>query len=247
MTTNKLNLPEIVTRKEWLNKRKKLLNEEKELTRLRDRLNAKRRRLPMVRVGKEYEFDTPDGKKTLAELFDGRSQLIVRHFMFGPDWDEGCHGCSFASDHVDGALPHLTHRDVTYVAVSRAPISKIGPFKKRMGWRFPWVSSHGSDFNFDFHVSFTKEDIESGLINYNYKKQEAHSSEMGGISVFYKDENGKVFHTYSTFARGDEMLDGTLMYLDLTPLGRQEYWEQPAGRANSKASAWWRHHDKYED
>ena len=230
----------IVTRDEWLAARKQHLRKEKELTRLRDRLSAERRALPWVKVEKNYVFDTPEGKKTLADLFDGRSQLIVQHFMLGPGWEEGCVGCSFGADHVDGARLHFEHRDVTFVAVSRAPLPQLAAFKKRMGWRFTWVSSFGSDFNYDFNVSFTKDDEAKGKAFYNFELRDFESEEMSGISVFYKDGNGDIFHTYSTYARGDELLSSAYMYLDLVPKGRDEA-DLPY------PSAWWRHHDKYDD
>ena len=230
----------IVSRDEWLAARKQHLKKEKELTRLRDRLSAERRALPWVKVEKNYVFDAPEGKKTLADLFDGRSQLIVQHFMFGPGWEEGCVGCSFGADHVDGARLHFEHRDVTFAAVSRAPLPQLAAFKKRMGWRFTWVSSFGSDFNYDFHVSFTKDDEAKGKAFYNFELRDFESEEMSGISVFYRDGNGDIFHTYSTYARGDELLSSAYMYLDLVPKGRDEA-DLPY------PSAWWRHHDKYDD
>jgi predicted dithiol-disulfide oxidoreductase (DUF899 family) len=194
----------VVSRKEWLEARKKLLKKEKESTRLRDQLSAERRKLPWMKVEKQYEFDAPQGKVTLADLFDGRSQLVIYHFMFGPDWKEGCPSCSFVSDHIDGTLAHLAARDVTIVIVSRAPLGKIEAFKKRMGWRFKWVSSYGSDFNPDFRVSFTKDEMAQGKVNYNYTTQEFPSEEAPGVSVFYKDPGGDLFHTYSTYGRGVE-------------------------------------------
>src|SRR5881628_2096337 len=192
----------IVTREEWLQARKTHLAKEKEFTRLRDRLSAERRALPWVRVDKPYVFEGPSGKATLADRFDGRSQLIVYHFMFGPGWEQGCPSCSFLSDHIDGAVVHLAHRDVTLLAVSRAPLPQIEAFKRRMGWRFPWVSSQGSNFNFDFHVSFTKSELASGRVFYNFEEREAHESELPGASCFYKSEDGTIYHTYSTYARG---------------------------------------------
>ena len=228
----------IVSRREWTEARKAFLDKEKEFTRARDRLSAERRALPWVKVDKAYVFDTPEGKKTLAELFDGRSQLIVYHFMFGPDWEEGCPSCSFLADHFDGANIHLAQRDVTFVAISRAPLAEIEAFKRRMGWRFPWVSSFGSDFNFDYHVSFA--DVAVGKdVDYNYERQEIVSDEMPGASVFYKDETGGVFHTYSAYARGLDILVGAYNFLDLTPKGRDEA-ELPW------TMAWVRHHDRYE-
>ena len=228
----------IVSRQEWTEARKAFLDKEKEFTRARDRLSAERRALPWVKVDKAYVFDTPEGKKTLAELFDGRSQLIVYHFMLGPDWEEGCPSCSFLADHFDGANIHLAQRDVTFVAISRAPLAEIEAFKRRMGWRFPWVSSFGSDFNFDYHVSFA--DVAVGKDgDYNYERQEIVSDEMPGASVFYKDETGGVFHTYSAYARGLDILVGAYNFLDLTPKGSDEA-ELPW------TMAWVRHHDRYE-
>lgn len=214
----------VVSQEEWLERRKELLALEKEETRLRDRVRAARQALPWVKVEKDYVFDTPKGRQKLADLFDGRSQLLVYHFMLGPDWDAGCTGCSFHSDHIDGTLPHLNNHDVTYVAVSRAPLDKIEAYRKRMGWKFPWVSSFGSDFNFDYHVSFSKDDLAGDKVNYNYREippSEAHD-ELPGLSAFYKNEAGEVFHTYSSYARGGEEAIGTLMLLDRAPLGRNE-------------------------
>src|SRR6202165_4598305 len=182
--------PEIVSEAEWLVARKDLLAREKEFTRLRDALSAARRELPMVKIDKEYVFEGPDGKETLADLFDGRSQLIVYHFMVGPGWEEGCKSCSYLADHFDGANWHLPHRDVTFVAISRAPLSEFEPYKRRMGWRFKWVSSHGSDFNFYYHVSFTKDDEAKGKVYYNYGTGGLMSDELPGLSVFYKVAKG---------------------------------------------------------
>jgi predicted dithiol-disulfide oxidoreductase (DUF899 family) len=232
--------PQIVSRDEWLAARKQLLTKEKELTRLHDQLSAERRALPWVKVEKPYVFDGPRSKETLADLFDGRSQLIVKHFMFGPDWPEGCVGCSFESDHVGGALAHLEHHDVTYIAVSRAPFPKIEAFRRRMGWRFKWISSLGNDFNYDFHVSFTPEQRATGEMYYNYDHRPFLSEEMSGRSVFYKNAAGEVFHTYSSFGRGGEMHLGTYHYLDITPKGREE-------TVNGNMTDWVRHHDKYGD
>jgi predicted dithiol-disulfide oxidoreductase (DUF899 family) len=228
----------IVSQEKWLQRRKELLSKEKELTRLRDRLNAERRELPWVRVEKNYLFDAPGGKVSLKELFAGRSQLVIYHFMFGPDWNEGCPSCSFVSDHIDGALPHLAARDATMVMVSRAPLAKIEAFEKRMGWRFTWVSSYGSDFNSDFRVSFTKDEMAQGKVNYNYAMQEFPSEEAPGISVFYKDAGGDVFHTYSSYGRGLEQLVGTYMILDMVPKGRDE-------DKLGFTMEWVRHHDRY--
>jgi predicted dithiol-disulfide oxidoreductase (DUF899 family) len=230
----------IVTRDEWLAARKALLGREKELTRLRDQVNAERRELPWVKIEKPYVFDSPKGKETLADLFDERSQLIIKHFMLGPGWKEGCVGCSFEVDHIDGALVHLEHHDVTYVAVSRAPLPEIEAFKSRMGWRFKWVSSYGSDFNYDFHVSFKPDDIERGEVYYNYEMRKVGVEELSGRSVFYKDDNGDVFHTYSSYARGGDLMLGTYNILDLTPKGRNE----PG--PNHNLTDWVRHHDRYD-
>ena len=231
--------PRIVSRDEWLDARKRHLSKEKEFTRLRDQLSAERRQLPWVKVDKNYVFDGPKAKETLADLFAGRSQLIVYHFMFGPQWEEGCPSCSFLADHIDGTLVHLAHRDVTLVVVSRAPLLKIDAFKKRMGWRFKWVSSNENDFNFDYHVSFTKGELAQGKVNYNYEMQEGWD-ELPGTSVFYRDASGGVLHTYSSYARGGDLLLGTYNYLDLTPKGRDE-------DTLTFAMAWVRHHDRYGD
>jgi predicted dithiol-disulfide oxidoreductase (DUF899 family) len=217
-------LNKIVSQGEWLAARKALLAKEKQLTRLRDEINAERLALPWVKIEKDYVFDTSAGKKKLADLFDRRSQLIVYHFMLGPGWAAGCPGCSFVSDHFDGALPHLEHHDVTLTAVSRAPLAEIAAYKKRMGWRFPWVSSADSDFNYDFHVSFDRQEIANGRAEYNFAKLESSdaSEEQPGLSAFYKDEAGTVYHTYSGYTRGLEELIGTLMILDRAPKGRNE-------------------------
>ncbi len=214
----------VVSRDEWLEARKALLAREKELTRARDRVNAERLALPWVKVDSDYVFDTPSGHKTLADLFDGRSQLMINHFMFGPDWDAGCPGCSFFADHIDGMLPHLNNHDVTLITVSRAPLEKIEAYKNRMNWHFPWVSSFGSEFNYDFNVSFTKEQLASGAVTYNFREtpsEKAHD-ELPGLSAFYRNDKGQIFHTYSQYARGGEETLGTLMILDHAPLGRNE-------------------------
>lgn len=229
----------IVTREEWLDVHKRHLVNEKELTRRRDQLSAARRELPWVRIDKPYVFEGPNGKETLADLFGGRSQLIVKHFMLGPGWKEGCVGCSFHSDHIDGAVPHLAQHDVTLLAVSRAPFAEIEAFKRRMGWRFKWVSSYGSDFNYDFHVSFTQDELAKGEVYYNYELRKLQSEEMSGISVFYKDAAGNIFHTFSSYARGGDILLGTYNYLDLTPKGRNETGP------NYNLTDWVRHHDRY--
>lgn len=233
----------VVTREEWLSARRELLAKEKQLTREYDTLSALRRGLPWVRVDKNYVFDGPAGRQTLGDLFEGRSQLIVRHFMFGPEWGEGCVGCSFASDHIEGALVHLEHHDVSFVAISRAPIDEIEAFKKRMGWKFRWLSSFENEFNYDFHVSFRPEEIADGKVFYNFESRALpfNIEEMSGLSVFYKDRAaGEIFHTYSCQARGDEGGLTTYFYLDLTPNGRNEN-----GPTYSLAD-WVRHHDRYE-
>ncbi|HLG88475.1 MAG TPA: thioredoxin family protein [Alphaproteobacteria bacterium] len=226
----------VVSREEWLEARKALLAKEKEETRLRDEINGMRLALPWVKIEKNYVFDTPNGRRSLADLFDGRSQLIIYHFMLGPDWEAGCDGCSFLADHIDGALPHLNNHDVTMTAVSRAPLAKIAAYKSRMSWRFPWVSSHGSDFNFDFNVSFDKEHLK-GEPFYNFRSAAGLTEEeLPGLSAFYKNEAGEVFHTYSSYARGPEELIGALMILDRAPLGRNE----------TTIMNWVRRHDEYE-
>src|SRR2546425_7968025 len=240
MTKSTIKHQKVLLKAEWLKARKKLLALEKEFTHQRDALSAERRNLPWVKVDKPYVFDGPKGKETLADLFDGHSQLIVYHFMFGPGWEQGCPSCSFLSDHIDGALVHLAHRDVTLLAISRAPLSQIEAFKKRMGWRFKWVSSYGNDFNFDYHVSFTKDEMAKGKVYYNYDMNEFPSDEGPGISVFYKDGTGDIFHTYSSYARGLDMLVGAYNYLDLVPKGRDE-------DALAFTMEWVRHHDRYDD
>jgi predicted dithiol-disulfide oxidoreductase (DUF899 family) len=214
----------VVSREEWLAARKALLAREKEETRIRDSVNAERIALPWVRVEKSYRFETSDGSRALAELFDGRNQLVIYHFMLGPDWEAGCPGCSFLADHLDGTLPHLNHHDVTLVAVSRAPLAKIEAYRRRMAWHFPWVSSFGNDFNYDFHVSFTPEELACATVEYNFTRIPVADAfdELPGLSAFYKDETGEVFHTYSSYARGPEQLLGTLMILDRAPKGRNE-------------------------
>jgi predicted dithiol-disulfide oxidoreductase (DUF899 family) len=216
------NFSKVVSEPEWLIARKDLLTREKELTQLRDEVSRHRRELPWVKIEKDYVFDGPNGKETLADLFEGRSQLIVYHFMLGPGWKEGCKSCSYLADHFDGANWHLPHRDVTFVVISSAPLSEIESFKKRMGWRFKWVSSYGNDFNFDYHVSAAEEEKAKSKMYYNYQAQELVSDEMPGLTVFCKGENGDVFHTYSTYARGLDILVGTYNFLDLVPKGRDE-------------------------
>jgi predicted dithiol-disulfide oxidoreductase (DUF899 family) len=231
----------IVTREEWLAARQAHLAKEKELTRLRDQLSAERRELPWVKIDKPYVFDGPNGKETLVDLFDGRSQLIIKHFMLGPAWKEGCVGCSFEVDHIEGALVHLAHHDVTYVVVSRAPLPEIEAFKGRMGWRFKWVSSYGSDFNYDFHVTFRPDEVEEGEVYYNYEMRKVGIEELSGRSVFYKDSEGDIFHTYSSYARGGDLMLGTYNILDLMPKGRNETGP------NHNLTDWVRHHDRYDD
>jgi predicted dithiol-disulfide oxidoreductase (DUF899 family) len=231
---------QIVSRDEWIAARKELLRKEKDFTRLRDQLSAERRALPWVNVEKEYLFDTPSGRQSLGDLFDGRSQLVTKHFMFGPDWTDGCVGCSFEMDHIEGALVHLEHHDVSYVVVSRAPLAKIEAFRQRMGWRFRWVSSYGSDFNYDFHVSFTPEQVASGKAYYNYELRDVGIDELSGRSVFCRDEAGDIFHTYSSFARGGELFLSSYAVLDITPKGRNE-------TINGNMTDWVRHHDRYQD
>ncbi len=227
----------VVSEAEWVEQRKKLLAHEKELTHLQEKIAEERRALPWVKVTKNYVFDTPAGKKTLSELFDGRSQLIVYHFMFSPEWEAGCTGCSFLSDHVDGANQHLKQHDVTYIAVSRAPLEKLLAYRKRMGWKFPWVSSAGSDFNYDYHVSFTKDELANGKAFYNFDEADIGKMEdLHGTSVFIKDKDGTIYHTYSAYARGDERSLGTYMWLDITPNGRNE----------NSAMNWVKRHDEYD-
>jgi predicted dithiol-disulfide oxidoreductase (DUF899 family) len=230
---------QIVSRDEWLAAREQLLAKEKAFTRMRDEINAERRALPWVRLDKTYVFDTPDGPQTLADLFDGRSQLVVKHFMFGPDWAEGCVGCSFEIDQVGGALVHLEHHDVSYVAIARAPLAKLEAFRHRMGWRVRFASSYGNDFNYDFHVSFRPEELADGDAYYNYRVTPNVIDEMSGRSVFYKDAAGDIFHTYSSFARGGELNLVAYAVLDVTPKGRDE-------TINGNLTDWVRLHDRYD-
>jgi predicted dithiol-disulfide oxidoreductase (DUF899 family) len=232
-----MSQPRIVPRDEWLAARKQHLSKEKELTRLRDDLSAERRALPWVKVDKPYVFEGPKGKETLGDLFDGRSQLVVYHFMFGPEWEQGCPSCSWAADNIDGNVVHLNARDVTVAVVARAPLARIDAFKKRMGWRFKWVSSYGTDFNYDYHVSFTKEEMAKGNAHYNFGPNGFPSEEAPGVSVFCKNGKGEIFHTYSSYARGAESLLGGYYFLDIVPKGRDE--EKPW------TMSWVRHHDRY--
>jgi predicted dithiol-disulfide oxidoreductase (DUF899 family) len=228
---------QVVSREEWRKARLELLAAEKEFTRQRDALTRRRMAMPWERVEKSYEFEGPNGALSLAGLFDGRSQLIVYHFMLGPDWEEGCKSCSFWADNFDGVPIHLNHRDVTFTAVSRAPLAKISAYKKRMGWSFPWVSSYGSDFNYDFHVSFTEEQLAAGKVDYNYGLVEGYE-ELPGVSVFSKNARGEVFHTYSCYARGIDMVNGAYQFLDLVPKGRDE-------DGFESSMEWVRRHDQY--
>lgn len=225
----------IVSREEWLAARKVHLANEKELTRRRDALSAERRALPWVRIEKTYTFEGWDGGLTLGDLFAGNSQLIIYHFMFGPGAREGCPSCSFLADHFDGANRHLKHHDVSLVVVSRAPYAEFQNFRHRMGWDFPWVSSANSDFNYDFHVSPSPEEKAAGRYEYNYAMHDGQGGEMPGFSVFYRNAAGEIFHTYSTYARGGDLLIGTHNFLDMTPKGRNEVGTMD----------WVRHHDRY--
>ena len=227
----------IVSRSEWIEARKQLLAQEKQFTRQRDQLSAARRALPWVRVTERYEFERARGKATLADLFDGKSQLVVYHFMFGPDWDAGCKSCSFWADNFNGIVEHLRHRDVNLIAISRAPLAKLAAYEKRLGWTFDWASSHGNTFNYDFGVSFTPEQLAAGEVAYNYATQKAMGAELPGISVFHKQGND-VFHTYSCYARGLDMMNTAYHYLDLVPKGRDE-----ANLPNTMS--WLRRRDEY--
>jgi predicted dithiol-disulfide oxidoreductase (DUF899 family) len=228
----------VVSGEQWIAERKRLLAREKELTHLRDEIARERRALPWERIEKNYVFDAPEGRRSLADLFEGRRQLLVQHFMFGPGWEQGSPSCSFMADHSDGMNVHLAHRDVTLVAVSRAPLDQIERFRQRMGWKFKWVSSFGNDFNYDFRVSFTPEDIAKGQVNYNFEAWRYPYEELPGISAFYRNDTGDVFHTYSTYGRGVEVMMGTYAMLDLMPKGRDE-------RNVDHKMEWVRHHDRY--
>ena len=237
-TSTEIKRHEVVSPQQWIARRKEVLRKEKEFTRLRDDLSRQRRELPWEKVEKQYLFDGPNGNETLADLFAGRSQLIIYHFMFGPGWEQGCPSCSYLADHFGGSLVHLANRDVTLAVVSRAPIAQIEAFKQRMGWQFRWVSSFANDFNHDYNASFTKEEMANGKVDYNYEMAEFPAEEAPGASVFYKNDAGEIFHTYSTYARGLDILVGTYNFLDLAPKGRDE-----DGLAFSMA--WVRHHDRY--
>ncbi|QPF84746.1 DUF899 domain-containing protein [Bradyrhizobium genosp. L] len=212
----------IVSREQWIAARKSLMTREKELTQARDALSRQRRELPWVKVDKDYVFDGPSGRVALADLFNGRPQLVVQHIMFAPEWEAACKSCSFWADGFDHMVPHLAARDTTMVAISRAPLARLEAFRQRMGWTFDWLSSGANDFNYDYGVSFTREQIDSGEAVYNYGTTPLYGEELPGISVFYRDEGGAIFHTYSTFARGLDMMNAAYHYLDLTPLGRHE-------------------------
>lgn len=239
MKTTPMNSPKIVSPEEWLTARLALLRQEKEYTRLGDQLSADRRELPWVRMTNAYAFESPAGRVSLADLFGGHRQLIVQHFMLGPGWEQGCKSCSFMLDHFNPTVPHLAARDVAFAAISHAPLAEILPFKARMGWDVNWVSSHGTGFNQDFHVSFTEEEIARGGVPYNYGRMDFPQTEAPGISVFARDDAGAVYHTYSTYGRGVEVVMTTYDLLDLVPKGRDE-----AGL--EYGMEWLRHHDRYD-
>lgn len=227
----------VVSQQQWLEARKQLLIKEKEFTRLRDQLSVERRALPWVKIDKDYIFESAHGKQTLSDLFDGRSQLMVYHFMLGPDWQEGCPSCSFWADNFNGIDVHLEHRDITFISVSRAGYEQLAAYQKRMGWDFKWVSSLHSDFNYDLGVSFTADEKERNEVTYNYQKAPYRVDELPGVSVFCKNEQGEIFHTYSTYARGLDILNGAYNYIDLTPKGRDE---------GNGIMNWLRRHDQYD-
>jgi predicted dithiol-disulfide oxidoreductase (DUF899 family) len=236
MTTQAPTRHQVVSQDEWIAASQALLKKEKEFTRARDAMNAERRELPWVKVETDYVLEGPDGPVSLSDLFDGRSQLIVYHFMYGPGWDEGCSGCSFVCDHVDAARQHFEHNDLSFVAVSRAPLADFQAFKKRMGWTFRWVSSNQNNFNYDFGASFRKEDLEKGPVMFNFAVQKLTGEEQPGLTVFTKDEEGNIYRTYSTYERGLDLLLGAYNYLDLTPKGRNE----------TGPMSWMCLHDEYE-
>lgn len=233
MTTHRIVSPE-----EWTTQRRELMAKEKEFTRLRDELSQARRDLPWERVSKAYEFDGPDGKVTLAEAFEGRSQFVVYHFMFAPEWENGCKSCSFWADNFNGIVQHLNQRDVSFAAISRAPRSKLQAFAKRLGWSFKWLSSEDSDFNYDYNVSFRPQDLDGGKAVYNYAPSATKMSDLPGVSVFYRDADGAIYHTYSTYSRGIDMLNTAYHYLDIVPMGRDE-------ASLSYPMAWVKLHDQY--
>ncbi len=228
----------VVSQKEWIAARKKLLVKEKKFSKLRDEMNRERRKLPWVKIEKEYVFEGPTGKVTLADLFCGKSQLIIYHFMFGPGWGEGCAHCSFWADHYDSVTLHIGARDTAFAVVSRAPWKEIAPFKERMGWKFKWVSSCNTDFNFDFNVSFTPEQLKRGTAIYNYAPLDMDIDEREGVSAFYRDQNGDLYRTYSSYARGIDLMNTTYNFLDLTAKGRDENPEH--------SQDWVRYHDRYQ-
>ena len=230
--------PRVVSHEQWVKARVEFIAKEKEFTRLRDELSRQRRELPWEKVTKSYVFDGPNGKETLAELFEGRSQLVVYHFMFSPSWNEGCKSCSFWADNFNGIDIHLAHRDITFLAISRAPLPKLEAYKKRMGWSFKWVSAGETDFNYDFQASFDPEAAKNGTAYYNYGTGTRVQEDMPGISVFHKDANGDIYHTYSTYSRGIDLMNGAYNYIDLTPTGRDE---------GKGIMAWLRRRDPYED
>jgi predicted dithiol-disulfide oxidoreductase (DUF899 family) len=232
--------PRVVSHEQWVAERVAFMAKEKEFTRLRDELSQKRRELPWEKVTKPYVFDTPGGKQTLAELFDGRSQLVMYHLMYAPSWDEACKSCSFWADNFNGIDIHLAHRDITFLATSRAPLAKLDAYKKRMGWSFKWVSSGESDFNYDFQVSHKPQAAKDGTAYYNYGTGIKVGEEMPGVSVFYQDPKGDIYHTYSAYSRGIDLLNGAYNYIDLTPNGRDE-------EGLKDPMAWVRRHDQYED
>jgi len=230
---------EVVSREDWIAARKALLVEEKAFTRARDALAARRRALPWTEIAEDYVFEGPDGPVKLSELFGDKSQLLIKHFMFRPDWEAGCIGCSFESDHIDAALPHLSQKDVAFATVSLAPIEKLEAFRKRMGWRFLWVSSGGNRFNYDYEVSAAPEQEKAGRWTYNYEEIAADETELSGVSVFVKGEDGRVFHAYSSFGRGFEEILSTYAVLDIMPKGREE-------GPGEGLSTWVKHHDRYD-
>jgi predicted dithiol-disulfide oxidoreductase (DUF899 family) len=239
MTKKDLINHKVVSTNEWLEARKQLLTQEKEFTRLRDKLSQQRRELPWVKVEKKYVFEGPNGKKTLADLFEGRSQLVVYHFMFAPEWEEGCPSCSFWADNFNGIEIHLNHRDVTFAAISRAPLEKLNAFKERMGWSFNWVSSGNNEFNYDYHVSF-QAGVPKEQLEYNYGQLQFETSDQPGVSVFYKDGKGNIFHTYSAYSRGIDILNTAYNYLDLVPKGRDE-------DELEFSMDWLQYHDRYDE
>ena len=233
-----MNKPDIVSREDWLSARRDLLEKEKDFTRARDALSADRRKLPWVRIEKNYIFDGAGGKESLSDLFGKNNQLLVYHFMFDPDWEEGCKSCSFWVDNYNGTAVHLAHRNVSMVTIARAPLEQIEAYRQRMAWDIKWVSSNNTDFNYDFDVSFTPDEMEAGEISYNYRQGPAFSSEAPGVSVFYKDDEGAIYHTYSTFSRGLDILNGAYNLLDLVPEGRNE-------ESLAYGMEWLRRHDQY--